>query len=245
MARKQPWTNRKWGGAPWWGWAIIAVGTIAAVVVLVVAATRPVPAATPYTPPSFDLPTIPSPVALPATPNILFYGDSITVGSFADTDADTFRGIVTAVLNGRPTVVAQKGIQTFSFLQKTPVPPIDADLAVIELGTNDAGATPPAQFAGSYAELIDSVRKRSKAIVCLSVWGNTEKARPYNEAIRNACSATTDRYVDITSRYPNENYRGPAGQSIGGEMTDNFHPNTKGHAAIAAALLSAIGHSQS
>lgn len=46
MAKKEPWTRRKWGGAPWWGWTLIALGTVAAITVIVVGANRPYPVAT-------------------------------------------------------------------------------------------------------------------------------------------------------------------------------------------------------
>ncbi|ASR01962.1 hypothetical protein GCWB2_05705 [Gordonia rubripertincta] len=44
-------------------------------------------------------------------------------------------------------------------------------------------------------------------------------------------------YVNVTTFYGDGKLRGPAGHIANGEVMDNFHPNTLGHAKIASRIL--------
>lgn len=197
-----------------------------------------------YTPaPMATLP--PNPV-VPAAPNLLFYGDSITVGSFAATSADTYRGRVVAAAseNGpaTPTVVATSGIRTESFTQKHPVAPAGIDLATVALGTNDVDNTDPKTFRDAYSRVIASIRDANPdaGLVCAGTWGPAANTGPYDDAIRSVCRSVDGYFVPLYSLYVNEKMRGPKGALIGGKVADNFHPNDAGHAEIAGLIIRAL-----
>ncbi|WP_179220475.1 SGNH/GDSL hydrolase family protein [Rhodococcus sp. NCIMB 12038] len=197
-----------------------------------------------YTP--APAPTLPATPVVKRAPNLLFYGDTLTVGSFTNDDAGTFRGRIVAAATesgpATPIVMAKSGIRTGSFASMYPDAPGGIDLAVVELGTNDVNNTPPEAFRGAYSRVVTSVRTAnpSAGLICAGAWGAEVNTTPYDDAIRQVCRDAGGTYVPLYSLYINASLRGPEGAQIGGQIADNFHPNDLGHEAIANALLGNI-----
>jgi lysophospholipase L1-like esterase len=119
--------------------------------------------------------------------------------------------------------------------------PDDLGLAVVELGTNDAGDdVSPEIFAKQYSLILDRIRTTSpnSYLVCLSPW---QPAAAYTTIIVSACTTRPRAsYVDISRFFDAPGMRGPAGQTTPFGISDDFHPNDAGHRAIADAVLQAL-----
>lgn len=124
--------------------------------------------------------------------------------------------------------------------------PSGADLTIIELGTNDYAQTELSHFQRDYRHLVGMVYRASPhtRLLCLSVWQSPLLLKgpagsppgSYNEVIRHECRH--GRFVFISDLFPIDRLRGPAGlKTFSRKLSDTFHPNDEGHAAIAATIL--------
>lgn len=189
---------------------------------------------------AYSLPPAPVPPSIPPLPDrptISFYGDSLTAGLLAPTDAQTFRGLVSAAREATQLTTAQIGIRTGSFAREHPVAPV-ADLTIVELGTYDVDNTAIPAFTGSYSALIKSIRASNPdgGLLCLGTWTNEQKAAPYDDAIRSVCREHGGVTVQLSSIYIDQDSRGPEA-GIGAVGEDNFHPNQFGHERISQLIL--------
>ncbi len=192
----------------------------------------------------------PMPSTAPATPStdplaVWFSGDSLTVGWHATTEAESFRSLVITGLADRvgdTTVTARVGATLQGVADEYGVP-AGMDLAVVALGTNDAG-TDPALFADQYTAYLDRVVEASPEaqIICLGAWQPTSlpgtSAR--DSAIGDACSAQDGTFVPLTGLFADASLRGPAGAPTWVGGADTFHPNSAGHRMIADKILASI-----
>jgi lysophospholipase L1-like esterase len=170
-----------------------------------------------------------------AKPSLLFLGDSLTEGyyaprGFADILLARYPGQKLGFAGGRTTQVV------------LPLPP--ADIAVVELGTNDADywtPTRPATFGRAYNTVLAALRAANPRVrlVCLGVWKQEKSRATYDRIIKyvgkryRAVFASLDRVADDRRNC------GPAGDMEPQGVSDGWHPNARGHRAIAD-LLSPI-----
>ncbi len=178
---------------------------------------------------------------------LLMTGDSLTGGFFASTKDRGFSKLVQAGLENHGPVEASGGSRaggTLSTVDSITAVPAGLDLAIVELGTNDVGTkTPPETFAAQYSGLLTKVRAGSPgvAIMCISVWQAAGTiADTYNRLIREKCDAAGGQYVDINSAYSSGANRGPVGVETWTGVSDEFHPNDRGHQAIADLILERV-----
>lgn len=178
---------------------------------------------------------------------LLVTGDSLADGFFASTKDAGFTKIVERGIEKVGPVEVVGASQAHATLSKVnsilEVPP-NLDLAIVELGTNDVGAkTDTASFDTQYGALLFKIKKQSPsvAMICLSTWQSPATTAPaYNNIINKNCSEAGGRYVDLTGTFLREANRGPAGADTWGGKSDMFHPNDKGHKAIADLILDRI-----
>lgn len=179
-------------------------------------------------------------------PTILFYGGSMTAGASAATPKEAYTALIVKAASvagpSTPTVTAQPGVQTFSFLVAHPRPPVNADLTIVELGTNDVGKTEPAAFRESYGTLLDTIKGPNAGgfLVCVGTWANPENAKPYDVAIYDECTRHGGSYVRLSSVYTEAVNRGPDTTVANRQSADNFLPNTAGHRKIAERVASVL-----
>lgn len=183
------------------------------------------------------------------TRNVLFAGDSLTGGLSSSTQEKGFKWQVLKHLEEAGPVKeynsALSGGTTLQVSEKYPVPD-DLDLAVIELGTNDSGnQIPIAQFRDAYSKLLDKVQVGSPdvQIICAGIWegaGGTPGGSPYDIAIRSMCAKAGGVFVSLRDAYTNPDTIGPSGKETWNGVTDDFHPNDKGHEMIADAINARI-----
>jgi lysophospholipase L1-like esterase len=163
---------------------------------------------------------------------VLFVGDSLTVGDYANEPSNQFVAQVVDYLEARGPVVATKDAQggvRVGFWSARKMPSLQ-QLVIVELGTNDLFASPApsagvlATFDRQYRALVAHITAASPGarLVCLSVWrpaNHTADTLPYDVLIRRDCRGA---YVNITDLGTQANL-----------AADGFHPNDAAHRDIA------------
>lgn len=182
---------------------------------------------------------------------VLFAGDSLTGSYFASTEAKGFRPLLVDALT-KTGEIDPVGVGVphgrLSEVEAGTDIPSGAQLAIVEVGTNDFGKTKIPIFRAQYDALLDRIEKASPdaAFLCTGLWrGGSEvntgiRGEDYDKAIQASCEAKGGRYVSLYPIYDNLKMRGPAGVETWIGESDTFHPNDAGHAAITKAIAAAI-----
>ena len=205
----------------------------------------PVDAAAPATPPGPRPIAVEWPVGRPL--EVLFAGDSITTGSYTTSEGTAFRNVVTDALSAAGPV-APSTAGAFALTTQQVLPDVldddnAYDLVVVELGTNDVLDTDLPTFRHQYPAFLSAVRERSPdaVLLCAGVWEDGVPSVVFDVVIRTACEQADGRFVALKPLYDDPANRGPAGElRYDGAVSDDFHPNDAGHAAIADALVSQL-----
>jgi lysophospholipase L1-like esterase len=167
-------------------------------------------------------------------------GDSIAFGRFATAQDGTFPAIVAEKLGMNLDLVARSGAKAaWAIPQLGAVAAAHPALITIELGTNDVGFnTPPDVFANQYETIVAAVVGPQTRMLCIGSWlpsGNLDGI------IAQVCERHGGTFVSLSGFYAVNEFHGSDGGSSYLGRTDWFHPGDQGHAAIAAAVLSALG----
>lgn len=162
-----------------------------------------------------------------ARADVVIVGDSLTAGLYAR------HGFAERLLRTYP---GQRLHFPGGKTHQVPLPLPAADVAIIELGTNDANPFTPtrhAAFGRAYRRIIESLRAADPQvrILCLSVW----RQRPQNERY--------DRIIRwLTRQYPRCKYMSI--RTIGQRRqrsADGWHPDDASHIRIAAKVRRTLG----
>ena len=167
-------------------------------------------------------------------------GDSISAGRFATAQDGTFDAIVADKLGMSLNLVARSGARAaWAIPELSAVAAAHPALVTIELGTNDAGFnTPPEVFASEYDTIVSAVAALHTRVLCIGSWLPSEGL---DAIIAQTCSRYAGTFVSLNGFYVVNDFHGQDGGSSYLGRTDWFHPGDQGHAAIAAAVLSALG----
>lgn len=191
-----------------------------------------------YTPPTAT--PIP-PIAHFAT--VAYFGDSLTGGYFATTQARDYASQVTAATGAREVAFmgtyGHSAANAYATMQGTPPPP--AQLDIVELGTNDTEDT--STFSRDYQGILTILRTVNPhaRILCLGPWQDAEPLRiADNNAARADCAAAGGTFINLMPLFATASNRGPVGRATWHGPADGFHPNDAGHAAIARAVLAML-----
>ena len=188
---------------------------------------------------------------LPAAPRIVFIGDSLTIGLYAVNEADSFRNLVAAHVDGPAVLLAGVGGQSKD-VDLSSVSAAAGDIVVIELGTNDAVGypelvpVPPAVFAANLRAIARAARAGAPdcRLIFLSVWQQMPLRAPYDKIIAAVAATYGRHFVDLSAIKDDGRNSGPEDEAtfipFHEGPSDGWHPNNAGHAAIAAAVDSAI-----
>lgn len=191
------------------------------------------------------------PLALQRPPsrplNVLFAGDSITVGRDASSEATSFRGLITANLKtggpAKPTRIGNSSLTVSQVLPEAQKLSDTYDILVVELGTNDVYKNDPVGFSKEYPAFLDTLRKTSPdgRLVCAGAWQANEVSAQLDDIISRECDARGGRFVTLRDIYSTPgNLSVPGQPSWDSGVTDGKHPSDKGHSAVAARILSMI-----
>lgn len=167
-------------------------------------------------------------------------GDSISAGRYATVQGNTFPFVVADELGMRLDLIARSGTKAaWGTQQVAAVNAAHPALVTIELGTNDVGFnTAPDAFAAQYDAIVAAVSNPGTQVICIGSWLPSGQ---FDQMIQSACARHGGSFVGLDGFYAvNAFHAADGGPSYLGRA-DWFHPGDQGHAAIAAAILSALG----
>jgi acyl-CoA thioesterase I len=167
-------------------------------------------------------------------------GDSISAGRFATAQDGTFPALVAEKLGMNLDLVARSGAKAaWAIPQLGAVAAIHPALVTIELGTNDVGFNTPADaFAAQYETIVGALAGPQRRVLCIGSWLPSDSM---DAIIAQVCERHGGTFVSLNGFYGVNDFHGQDGGSSYLGRTDWFHPGDQGHAAIAAAILSALG----
>jgi lysophospholipase L1-like esterase len=167
-------------------------------------------------------------------------GDSISAGRYATAQDDTFPSLVAEKLGMNLDLVARSGTKAAWGLQQVAaVQSAHPALVTIELGTNDVGFSTPADvFQAQYEAIVSGVFSPHTRVLCLGSW---LPSPGFDAIIEQSCEEHGGTFVSLNGFYGVNDFHAVDGGSSYLGRTDWFHPGDQGHAAIAAAVLAALG----
>ncbi len=167
-------------------------------------------------------------------------GDSISAGRFATAQEGTFPALVAEKLGMNLNLVARSGAKAaWAIPQLRAVSAAHPALVTIELGTNDVGFNTPSDvFASQYETIVAAVAGPQTRVLCIGSWLPSDSL---DAIIAQVCERHGGTFVSLNGFYGVNDFHGQDGGSSYLGRTDWFHPGDQGHAAIAAAVLSALG----
>jgi len=167
-------------------------------------------------------------------------GDSISAGRYATAQDDTFPYVIADKLGMNLDLVARSGTKAaWGVAQLAAVNAAHPALVTIELGTNDVGFNTPADaFASQYEAIVGGVAASGVRVFCISSWLPSPQ---FDGIIEAACDRHGGIFVSLDGFYAVNAFHAADGGSSYLGRADWFHPGDQGHAAIAAAVLSALG----
>ena len=167
-------------------------------------------------------------------------GDSISAGRYATAQDDTFPSVIADKLGMNLDLVARSGTKAaWGVAQLAAVNAAHPALVTIELGTNDVGFNTPADaFASQYEAVVGGVAASGVRVICISSWLPSPQ---FDGIIEAACDRHGGIFVSLDGFYAVNAFHAADGGSSYLGRADWFHPGDQGHAAIAAAVLSALG----
>src|ERR1700726_1256590 len=170
----------------------------------------------------------------------LALGDSISAGRFATAQDGTFPALVADKLGMTLDLVARSGAKAaWALPQLGAVQAAHPALVTIELGTNDVGFNTPADvFAAQYETIVGALAGPNTRVLCIGSW---LPSTSLDAIIAQTCQRHGGTFVSLDGFYGVNDFHGVDGGSSYLGRTDWFHPGDQGHAAIAAAVVSALG----
>ncbi|HET9847015.1 MAG TPA: SGNH/GDSL hydrolase family protein [Candidatus Dormibacteraeota bacterium] len=167
-------------------------------------------------------------------------GDSISAGRYATASDATFPALVAEKLGMNLDLIARSGTKAaWGVGQVGAVTAAHPALVTIELGTNDVGFNTPADaFASQYESIVSAVSSPGIRVLCIGSWLPSPN---FDAIMAGACERHGGTFVSLDGFYMVNDFHASDGGSSYLGRTDWFHPGDQGHAAIAAAILSALG----
>jgi lysophospholipase L1-like esterase len=167
-------------------------------------------------------------------------GDSISAGRYATAADDIFPALVADKLGMSLNLVARSGAKAaWAIPQLGAIAAAHPALVTVELGTNDVGfSTPLDAFASQYDLIVNAVSGPHTRVLCIGSWLPSTSV---DAIIAQACERHGGTFVSLNGFYGVNDFHGVDGGSSYLGRTDWFHPGDQGHAAIAAAVVSALG----
>ena len=167
-------------------------------------------------------------------------GDSISAGRFATAQDGTFPAVVAEKLGMNLNLVSRSGAKaSWAIPQLGAVAAAHPALVTIELGTNDVGFSTPADvFTDEYETIVSAVAGPQTRVLCIGSWLPSPS---FDAIIEQVCQRHGGTFVTLNGFYGVNDFHATDGGSSYLGRTDWFHPGDQGHAAMAAAVLSALG----
>lgn len=167
-------------------------------------------------------------------------GDSISAGRYATSQDDIFPSIVAERLGMNVDLVARSGATAaWALPQLGGIENAHPALVTVELGTNDVGVkTPFSVFASQYEAIVGALTRPQTRVLCIGSW---LPSTSIDAIIADTCARHDGTFVSLDGFYAVNDFHARDGGSSYLGRADWFHPGDQGHAAIAAAILAALG----
>ena len=167
-------------------------------------------------------------------------GDSISAGRYATAPDDIFPALVAEKLGMNLNLVARSGAKAaWAVPQLGAIAAAHPALLTVELGTNDVGfKTPIEVFAAQYDAILRALSSPTTRILCIGSW---LPSAGYDAIIAETCQRHGGTFVSLDGYYAVGDFHAADGGSSYLGRADWFHPGDQGHAAITAAVVSALG----
>ncbi|MED4224276.1 SGNH/GDSL hydrolase family protein [Neobacillus cucumis] len=181
-------------------------------------------------------------------------GDSLTMGFASTKKNNRYTDVLSQLIEKKLGYhVTQKGLyKPGSTLWQYGLPNYDVinnqnpDLITIEYGTNDLQHDnrheTPYQFKYNLLLMLDKIQKKNRKIILVTTWNRGARSAPYDKVIKEVGQDRKIPVADISSVWKNRtDTHGPAGiKTPYGKISDNFHPNDKGHKEIAEIIFKQV-----
>jgi acyl-CoA thioesterase I len=180
---------------------------------------------------------------------VAFIGDSLDFGLYASEPRSGFHQLMLDAWRATGPVVdtpldslggtARNALRNDRF-------PMNQDVILVELGTNDFDRVDHHAFRRDYDELIARLHAASPkaALVCVGIWRPADAAQRFDTIIKDLCESRGGAFRRIGDLAEDDLLKGPSGAATFSGPSDNFHPNDRGHRAIADRMLDVIAVSR-
>ena len=167
-------------------------------------------------------------------------GDSISAGRYATAADATFPSLVAEKLGMNLDLIARSGTKAaWGVTQVGNITVAHPALVTIELGTNDVGFnTNVDAFTSQYESIVAGVSSPGTRVLCVGSWLPSPN---FDAIIAAACERHGGTFVSLDGFYMVNDFHASDGGSSYLGRADWFHPGDQGHAAIAAAIIAALG----
>jgi lysophospholipase L1-like esterase len=184
----------------------------------------------------------------------MFVGASVTEGYYASDVDHAYPADTVDELRGRgvdvdPIVVGRAGSGTAEVLTWRLEGKPDA--IILQIATNDFGRNLSlARYRANYWAILQGLRALgpNARLLCLSGWRDPKQVNEsgvtggqFNEVTDQACRAFRGHFVNLGPLYLDSKNHGPKGHETDYGAADYFHPNDRGHAAIAKLVVTNLG----
>ncbi|HLY31673.1 MAG TPA: SGNH/GDSL hydrolase family protein [Ktedonobacterales bacterium] len=187
----------------------------------------------------------PTAMAAPQKTRLLVVGDALSIGWDASEAQNTYVARVARALGAQVDLHAISDATTpMMYAALTRHPPARATIIIVELGTNDGGRD-HTQFVRDYPRLLSLLRRVSPnaLLVCSGPWQPHTGVQDVDAGnIQQFCATQGGAFVDLQRLFANNAYHWSARARVPwpNRISDAFHPDDIGMAAISAAFLAAI-----
>lgn len=187
------------------------------------------------------------------TYQVMFVGASVTEGYYATADDQAYPADTVAQLDRRgadvlPLVVARAGTGTADVLRWRLAGAPDA--IVLQVATNDFGKLSLQQYRANYAAILAGLRALAPRarLLCLGGWRASNEVNragvtgaQFDAMTASECATARGRFVSLEGLFRNPANHGPQGRATFLGPGDWFHPNDRGHQAIANLVVQNLG----
>lgn len=183
-------------------------------------------------------------------------GDSLAVGAFATTEDKRYVSVLSQLIEEKmgydvnindSTVKAGTGLKDNGIPNLQKVISSKPDLITIEFGTNDMtkelsnAYSTPKEFKKNLSYVVETLQDKldnNPKIILVTTWYNTKNSPTYDAIIKEVGKQYNVPVADIYSVWKNRtDTYGPEGTETYQGMSDNWHPNDKGHQEIAGKIF--------
>ncbi|MBN1631015.1 MAG: SGNH/GDSL hydrolase family protein [Thermoleophilia bacterium] len=177
---------------------------------------------------------------------VLVFGDSVSQGSFATTEADSYVGKLAVWLKSTYDIsvfrLAWYGSKAEGVAEReAEILDLHPDIFILQVGTGEEATTD--QFADSVIKALEiavAANPEVKIVVCSSWRASSEKRDIIDWTLSTLAEQNGAPFVFLGSLRDDSRNIGPAGRSTFRGISDAAHPNDRGHQAIFDALAPVV-----